>query len=158
MYALVISVPPNSMTRDDVVTLNWHNETLTRESHELMLTDIPPTITPFGVVTRTFSISISLSGQWNITTSILFILTESRKLKVISVLMEFPLSVNSWLAHIMLAPFSPVRLPSNRTLVVGSAQIVIPPLVVTLTQCPVTEDPFTDNTSVARKKKLEGMT
>jgi hypothetical protein len=151
----------NRMIRDDVVTLNWHNETLTRESHELMLTGLPPIITPCGVVTRTFSISILHSGQWNITTSILFILTESRKLKVISVLIKFLLSVNSWLAHIMLAPSSPVSvgmLPSNRTLVVGSAQIVMPPLVVTLAQCPVAEDPFTDTTSVARKEKLDGMT
>jgi hypothetical protein len=82
-------------------------------------------------------------------------------LTVISVFMEVELGVNSWLAHIMLVPFSPMSvgmLPSNRTLVVGSAQIVMPPLVVTLAQCPVAEDPFTDTTSVARKEKLDGMT
>jgi hypothetical protein len=89
------------------------------------------------------------------------ILTESRKLKVISVFMDVELSVNSWFAHIMLAPFGPMSvgmLPSNRTLVVGSAQIVMPPLVVTLAQCPVAEDPFTDTTLVARKEKLDGTT
>jgi hypothetical protein len=61
----------------------------------------------------------------------------------------------------MFTPFSPVSvemLPSNRTLLIGSAQIVMPPLVVALAQCPVAEDPFTDTTSVARKEKLDGTT
>ena len=46
-------------------------------------------------------------------------------------------------------------LPSNRTLVVGVVQVVLPSLVLTLEQFPTADDPFTDTTA---KEKLEGWT
>ena len=62
-----------------------------------------------------------------------------------------------------MSPSSPVRagmLPSNRTLVVGCAQVVIPPPIVMLAleQCPVADDPFTDIVSAVEREKLDGIT
>ena len=49
-------------------------------------------------------------------------------------------------------PSSPVSVgmtPSNRTLEVGSVQFVITPVLVTLEQCPVADDPLTDTVSAS---------
>ena len=46
-----------------------------------------------------------------------------------------------------MSPSSPVSVevtPSNRTLEVGSVQIILTPEVLTLEQCPVADDPLTD--------------
>ena len=47
-------------------------------------------------------------------------------------------------------------LPSNRTLVVGVVQVVLPSLVLTLEQCPTADDPFTDTILSETKEKLDG--
>ena len=47
-------------------------------------------------------------------------------------------------------------LPSNKILVVGVVQVVLPPLVLTLEQRPTADDPFTDTTSSVTKEKLGG--
>ena len=60
-----------------------------------------------------------------------------------------------------MSPSSPVSagmLPSNRTLVVGCVQVVIPPPVVTQEQFPVADDPFTDIVSAVEREKLDGIT
>ena len=50
-------------------------------------------------------------------------------------------------------------LPSNRTLLVGVLQVVLPSLVLTLEQFPTADDPFTGTTSsVVAKEKLDGYT
>ena len=47
-----------------------------------------------------------------------------------------------------MSPSSPVSVgmtPSNRTLEVGSVQVIdLAPLLLTFEQCPVADDPFTD--------------
>ena len=46
-----------------------------------------------------------------------------------------------------MSPFSPVSVgmtPSNRTLEVVSVQVDVTPVLLTLEQCPVADDPFTD--------------
>ena len=56
-----------------------------------------------------------------------------------------------------MSPSSPVSVgicPSYRTLEVGSVQVMVPLLLVTLKQFPVAEEPFTDTPSV--KLKLAG--
>ena len=58
-------------------------------------------------------------------------------------------------------PSSPVSVgicPSYRTLEVGSVQVMVPLMLVTLEQCPVAEEPFTDTPAVAEKLKLDGKT
>ena len=39
--------------------------------------------------------------------------------------------------------------PSKRTLEAGSVQVDVAPVLVTLEQCPVTDDPFTDTVSAS---------
>ena len=54
-----------------------------------------------------------------------------------------------------MSPSSPVSVgmtPSNRTLEVGSVQVDVPPSILTLEQCPVADDPFTDTASAVRWK------
>ena len=46
-------------------------------------------------------------------------------------------------------------LPSNRTLVVGVVQVVLPSLMLTFEQSFTADDPFID-TSSATKEKLDG--
>ena len=51
-----------------------------------------------------------------------------------------------------MSPSSPVSVgmtPSNRTLEVGSVQVDMTPVLVTLEQCPVADDPLTDTVSAS---------
>ena len=52
-----------------------------------------------------------------------------------------------------MSPSSPVSVgmtPSNRTLEVGSAQVdVVPASLLTLEQCPISDDPLTDTVSAS---------
>ena len=51
-----------------------------------------------------------------------------------------------------MSPSSPVSVgmkPSNRTLEVGSVQFDMTPVLLTLEQCPVADDPLTDTVSAS---------
>ena len=50
------------------------------------------------------------------------------------------------------SPVSVGITPSNRTLEVGSVQADVAPLLLTLEQCPVADDPFTEIVSTSAMK------
>ena len=60
-----------------------------------------------------------------------------------------------------MSPSSPVSVgmtPSNRTLEEGSVQFEMPPVLLTLEQFPVADDPLTDTVSASIVMYLDGMT
>lgn len=126
-------------------------QTLTRESHDVIVGLMAPANTP-PTTRETLWSDISHCGQLNNTISTLLTPTNlDVPLKLTVILAMLDCIVSSCLAHKF--PSSPVSVgmfPSNKTLDVGVVQIVWRPYLEALKQFPVMDDPFTDLVSAGK--------
>ena len=128
--------------------------TLTSESQDITVGSIAPRMSPLSVCSTMLETDIPHRSQLNNTTSTPL---TAIKFKVLAKLMVSDVNVlertvSSWLAHLF--PFSPKSMgisPSNSTLEAGLRHTDVVPLLVTLAQRPVAEDPFTDRVSAVEK-------